>query len=53
MNEDKNAEMVIIPAARYKELEKIAKTSDWQKGYNAGVQDGVNYALQILQAAKE
>lgn len=48
MAENKDSGFITVPVEFIEELTETARTSEWQRGYIQGVEDGINYATQIL-----
>lgn len=50
MAENKDTRFITVPSEYIEELSEMAKTSEWQRGYIQGVEDGIDYATQILSS---
>ena len=48
MAENKDTRFITVSSEYIEELSEMAKTSEWQRGYIQGVEDGIDYATQIL-----
>lgn len=49
-DENIGTEFATVSKEYLKELEDLANTSNWQRGYISGVDDGIAFAERILQA---
>lgn len=50
MAENKDIGLTTVPSEYLEELSEMAKTLEWQRGYIQGVEDGIDYATQILSS---
>lgn len=52
MKETLKPDFVSVAREYLQELEEKKQTSDWQRGYIAGIEDGIGYAERLIQAAR-
>lgn len=53
MSETEARKYVNVDEEYYNKLQEIAEDIEWRKGYQQGIDDGINYAIRIIQAMKE
>ena len=52
MEETPKQAFVSVDREYLRELEEKKETSDWQRRYIAGIEDGIGYAERLIQAAR-
>lgn len=52
MSETEARKYVNVDEEYYNKLQEIAEDIEWHKSYQRGIDDGIDYAIRIIQAMK-